>query len=107
VELEAQGRDVRVRVSGTVVEIAPEGGFAFFERLYRADKARSREDGGFGFGLSFVKWINESHNGGVDLTSRPESGSTSPLPCRGERLLRWGVRHNSGKRWRADHGRQE
>ena len=75
-ELEAHGADVRVRVSDTGVGIAPEAASHIFERFYRADKARSREDGGFGLGLPIVKWIAESHNGGVEVTSRPEAGST-------------------------------
>jgi len=75
-ELEAHGADVRVRVSDTGVGIAPEAASHVFERFYRADKARSRDEGGFGLGLSIVKWIAESHHGGVELTSRPEAGTT-------------------------------
>ncbi len=81
-ELEAYGPDVRVRVSDTGVGIAPEAASHVFERFYRADKARSRADGGFGLGLPIVKWIAESHHGDVQLTSHPESGSvfTVTLP---------------------------
>ncbi len=80
--LEADGRDLRIRVSDTGVGIAPEEAPHVFERFYRVDKARSREDGGFGLGLSIVKWIAESHNGAVELASRPEAGSvfTVTLP---------------------------
>jgi len=51
-------------------------------RFYRADKSRSRQDGGFGLGLVIVKWIAESHNGAVELTGRNGGGSafTVTLP---------------------------
>ena len=75
-ELEERDGSVRVRVSDTGVGITPDAAPHIFERFYRADKARSREGGGFGLGLSIVKWIAESHHGGVELTSLPKAGST-------------------------------
>ena len=63
-------------MSDTGTGIAPEAAPHIFERFYRGDKARSRQDGGFGLGLSIVKWIAESHNGAVELTSKPGAGST-------------------------------
>jgi len=81
-DLEAQGDTVRVRVSDTGVGIGPDAAPHVFERFYRVDKARSRAEGGFGLGLSIVKWIAESHHGAVELSSRPEAGSvfTVTLP---------------------------
>jgi len=80
--LDAVGPDVRVRVADTGIGISPEAAEHVFERFYRADKARSRADGGFGLGLAIVKWIAESHHGAVELSSRPELGSvfTVTLP---------------------------
>jgi heavy metal sensor kinase len=70
------GKGVRLRIADTGIGIAPEAAAHVFERFFRADKARSRADGGFGLGLSIVKWIAESHRGAVELDSRPASGST-------------------------------
>jgi heavy metal sensor kinase len=74
--LESAGSDLLIRVADTGIGIPPEAVPHVFERFYRADKARSRQEGGFGLGLSIVKWIAEAHDGAVALTSRPDAGST-------------------------------
>jgi len=47
-----------------------------FDRFYRVDPSRSRQAGGAGLGLSFVKWIVEEHGGTIQVTSRVNRGST-------------------------------
>ena len=81
-ELEAIGDGVLVRISDTGIGIPPEAAPHVFERFFRADKARTRENGGFGLGLAIVKWIAESHRGAVELVSQPGAGSvfTVTLP---------------------------
>ena len=74
--LNANGSELRIEVSDTGAGIPAEAVPHVFERFYRADQARSRQEGGFGLGLAIVKWIAESHKGAVDLTSRPGQGST-------------------------------
>ena len=75
-KLEANAGDLRIIVSDTGIGIPPDAAPHVFERFYRADQARSREQGGFGLGLSIVKWIAESHKGTVQLSSQPGVGST-------------------------------
>jgi heavy metal sensor kinase len=79
--IETDGQEVRVRVTDNGVGIAPEAAGHVFERFYRVDQARSRQEsetvpGGFGLGLSIVKWIAEAHHAAVELASQPGAGST-------------------------------
>ncbi len=47
-----------------------------FERFYRVDKSRSRDQGGTGLGLAIVKHIIESHKQTVNVRSTVNVGST-------------------------------
>ena len=74
-ELKVEPEALVIRIADSGPGIAPETAAHVFERFYRGDDARSRQEGGFGLGLSIVKWIAEAHNGTVRLASEPGAGS--------------------------------
>ncbi len=74
--LESGPSGVRILVADTGIGIPPDKTRRVFERFYRADEGRSRAEGGFGLGLSIVRWIAEAHRGQVECASTPGAGST-------------------------------
>jgi len=61
-----------------------------FERFYRADPGRAREQGGTGLGLAIVRHMTEAHGGRVSAESTPGAGTTIrayfPPPPRGPQM---------------------
>jgi two-component system OmpR family sensor kinase len=77
---------VQVRLSSAngfaVLEVADQGAGLtaeqserIFERFYRADAARSRENGGTGLGLAIVSALVAAHGGRVELDTAPGDGA--------------------------------
>lgn len=66
--------DIEVRDTGS--GIAPEHLARVFERFYRVDRARSRDGGGTGLGLSLVRHVVERNGGSVTISSEAGVGTS-------------------------------
>lgn len=71
----SQRREFFVSVKDTGMGIPFEEQAQIFDRFYRVDKSRSREEGSSGLGLSIAKAIVESLDGTIEVTSRTDQGS--------------------------------
>jgi two-component system, OmpR family, phosphate regulon sensor histidine kinase PhoR len=69
------GERVEIAVCDDGPGIPPEAKSRIFERFYRVDKARSREQGGTGLGLAIVKNVVQAHRGDVRVESTPGKGT--------------------------------
>ncbi|HZG18348.1 MAG TPA: HAMP domain-containing sensor histidine kinase [Candidatus Bathyarchaeia archaeon] len=64
-----------IEVSDTGIGISEESLQHIFSRFYREDKARTRETGGSGLGLSIAKWIVSSHGGIIQAFHNKPKGT--------------------------------
>lgn len=75
INADEQGRCV-LKVNDNGIGIANEHLERIFERFYRVDKSRSKQNGGTGLGLSIVKHIAVCHDADINIESEPSLGTT-------------------------------
>ncbi|PYQ88528.1 MAG: two-component sensor histidine kinase [Acidobacteria bacterium] len=76
VALETQADQAAVTIEDTGVGIPKDALPFVFDRFYRVDKVRSRQDGGAGLGLSIARWIIDAHRGSIEAESIQGNGTT-------------------------------
>lgn len=76
VSLDVKSSELEIQVKDTGEGIPEEYLNKLFERFYRVDKARSRENGGVGLGLAIAHWIVKAHDGSINVKSTEGKGST-------------------------------
>ncbi|CAM3914963.1 HAMP domain-containing sensor histidine kinase [Cohnella lubricantis] len=67
---------ILLSVSNTGPGIPPEHLGKIFDRFYRADPSRSRQNGGYGLGLAIAKSIVQQHRGKIYARSVPNEKTT-------------------------------
>jgi two-component system phosphate regulon sensor histidine kinase PhoR len=76
VRLSRTDGEALLEVCDTGIGIPPEAIPRLFERFYRVDKGRAREEGGTGLGLAIAKHVAQAHGGQMEVESRLGKGST-------------------------------
>ena len=79
VSVEVDPAEVTIAVSDTGIGIPSADVERVFERFYRVDRARTRQSGGTGLGLSLVRHVVERSGGTVSLNSEEGAGTTVTL----------------------------
>ncbi len=75
----AQGGRAALAVADTGMGIDPEIRPHIFERFFRGDQARERDQHGSGLGLAIAQWIATAHGGEITVQSEPGKGSVFTL----------------------------
>ena len=70
------GDRVTIAVADNGIGIPQQAQARVFERFYRVEKGRARQNGGTGLGLAIVKHITQLYGGAVHLESQVGQGST-------------------------------
>ncbi len=75
-DLDLSGPAAVLTVRDTGTGIGEEHLPFLFDRFYRVDAGRSRDQGGSGLGLNISRWIAESHGGQIGVSSTVGEGTT-------------------------------
>jgi len=88
---QAQGEQMEISISDQGEGISAEHLPHVFDRFYRVDAARSRQNetvrSGFGLGLAIARWAVEAHGGHIAAESTPGKGSVFRIALPRERTL--------------------
>lgn len=74
-EVIARDKFLLIRISDTGIGISAQDKQHIFDRFYRVDKARTRQRGGFGLGLSLAKQIVDSLKGSITVKDNSPKGT--------------------------------
>ena len=70
-----EGESICIEIEDTGMGISEQDLPRIFDRFFRADQARSGEVPGSGLGLSIARWVVDSHEGAMEVSSRLGQGS--------------------------------
>ena len=76
VSVEKLDNKVELKVSDSGIGIPPEALSRIFDRFYKVDESRNRDNGSSGLGLAIAKWIIEAHNASIHVSSTVNVGTT-------------------------------
>jgi heavy metal sensor kinase len=79
VQVRQEASQVQVAITDNGPGISAEHRERIFDRFYRVDRSRSRDQGGAGLGLAIAKWALEVHGGTIQLAHRDQPGTTFVL----------------------------
>lgn len=75
ISLEQVGNNAIIQFEDTGAGISPKDQLHIFERFYKGDKSRNRNEAGSGLGLSIVKKIVDLHHGTIEVKSKIGKGT--------------------------------
>jgi signal transduction histidine kinase len=74
IETERPEDSVEISIQDSGIGVASEEAARLFDRFYRADPSRTRDEGGSGLGLAIAKSIIEMHHGRIWAESEQDQG---------------------------------
>jgi signal transduction histidine kinase len=97
-QLAVKQRQAELSLSDSGPGIPPEALPQLFERFFRVDRARSRQQGGTGLGLAIARQLALAHGGDLKAANRPEGGAVFTFVFHYKNevcfLNKWGVGFN-------------